>query len=324
MFADFRAAGVFRQRMRSFGGVSAFRRAELHGGIRGAGRAGRFARGTFRPRDFASGGAEAGSRGDCDGGLRRPCEFASVFTPSISKRLFRVRRRKRRVVGGGWRRGGFRTRAGGGTNPPRLCGGDRGRSAGNGVVYFGGDGAGGVCDNEVEKPAAGVIAAHDYDGVVAEFRARTAQTLTFRQLPANSEFVLEALSPEQFCVVHARRACRADAALHGANHGDRGIVWTRAARVCLGCDGDGADGAGGFGGFGAHQSNRRTDDILCGGRRGGGLEPLVFRRLPGGDHSILDVLRDGEVRIIGALASISQYSVSAAATAGNLLGEMIF
>ena len=55
-----------------------------------------------------------------------------------------------------------------------------------------------------------------------------------------------------------------------------------------------------------------------------GLEPLVFRRLPGGDHSMLDVSRGGEVGIIGTLAANGRYGVSAGATAGNLLGEIIF
>ena len=182
----------------------------------------------------------------------------------------------------------------------------------------------GFADNEVEKPGSGAIAAHDYDGVVAEFRARTAQTLTFGRLPARSEFVLESLSPNSFALSTrgglAGRArpytARITATAESPGRAPRAFVWeatvtaltARAISVTLARGGQ----TGGLMTF-------RAED-----GESAGLEPLVFRRLPGGDHSMLDVSRGGEVGIIGTLAANGRYGVSAGATAGNLLGEIIF
>ena len=182
----------------------------------------------------------------------------------------------------------------------------------------------GFADNEVEKPGSGAIAAHDYDGVVAEFRARTAQTLTFRRLPARSEFILEALSPNSFALSTrgglAGRArpytARITATAESPGRASRAFVW-EATVTALPARGVSVTLARG-GQTGGLMTFRAEDGEAA------GLEPLVFRRLPGGDHSMLDVSRGGEVRIIGTLAANGRHGVSAGATAGNLLGEMIF
>ena len=83
-------------------------------------------------------------------------------------------------------------------------------------------------DDEVETLQPLATVAHNYDGVVAEFRAQTAETLTFLRLPNNSPFVLREVSASRFALAargalpgraapyHARITARAESPGHTA------------------------------------------------------------------------------------------------------------
>ena len=83
-------------------------------------------------------------------------------------------------------------------------------------------------DDEVETLQPLATVAHNYDGVVAEFRAQTAETLTFLRLPNNSPFVLREVSASRFALAargalpgraapyHARITTRAESPGHTA------------------------------------------------------------------------------------------------------------
>ena len=83
-------------------------------------------------------------------------------------------------------------------------------------------------DGEVETLRPLATVAHNYDGVAAEFRARTAHTLTFRRLPGDSPFVLRKVSDNRFALAtrgaiagrvapyYARITARAESPGHAA------------------------------------------------------------------------------------------------------------